>query len=51
MYDKVKVTFADGTTTIIFVSEDDEIRDALANLADETGAVVANYSIEEANSD
>jgi len=47
MYDKIKVFFENGTSTILFVDVDDEIQDALAKLEDDTGVKVLNYEIRE----
>ena len=45
MYDKIEVSFEDNTTTIIFVTEDDDTQDVLAGLQDSTGLDVIGYSI------
>lgn len=41
----VLVTFDDGSQTRIMVGDDEDIRGALAALADDTGLDVANYSL------
>ena len=36
-YDEVKVTFTDGTSTIIYVDYDDNIQDAIVELCEQEG--------------
>lgn len=47
MYDRVRVSFKDSTSTIIFVPRDDVIQEVLAELADATGLDVVDYQIVE----
>jgi len=47
MYDKVRVSFKGGTSTIVFVPRDDDMQEVLADLADVAGAEVVDYQIVE----
>jgi len=47
MYDKIKVFFEDGTSTILFVDVDDEMQDVLAKLEDDTGVAVVRYEVKQ----
>lgn len=37
MYDEVEILFTDGTTTLIYVSEDDDIAEAIAEECERNG--------------
>jgi len=47
MYDQVRIYFDDGTETVIYVHEDEDIVDAVAVASDEVGAEVCDFTIED----